>query len=139
MLIAWGEMKVDTQSILAELRNTRFALVRWKQYAYRGLFGAKVGDKTPPLDPEECRFGKWFQDKGAELIGHHPHFHALCDTHVHLREQHRRIQEHLHSDEIEHAREQWKHFVETFRHLLDTMIALEQALEAHLHLQPEAC
>lgn len=126
---------MDTQSILSEMRNTRFALVRWNQYAYLSLSGAKVGDKKPPLDPEHCRFGKWFHEKGAELLGHHPHFHSICETHSGLHELHQRIQNHLHSDEIEHAKEQWKHFAQMFRHMLDTMIALEQSLEAHLRVQ----
>ena len=131
-------MEMETQSILSELRNTRFALVRWNQYAYLSLFGAKVGDKKPPFDLEECKFGQWLQGKGAELLGHHPHFHSICDTHSNLRELHQRIQDHRHSDEIEHAKEQWKHFAQAFRHMLDTMITLEQSLEAHLRLKPQA-
>ena len=40
----------------------------------------EIGD-APPLDPDECRFGRWYDGPGRSRYGHHPAWRAADALH----------------------------------------------------------
>jgi len=129
---------MNKHTALTQLRHAKATMLRWREYARQPLgSGAAIGSKgVPPAKPTECRFGAWFHGMGNELLGHLPEFCAIRDTHSTLHEIHVQIHQHLLSDEVEFAKQQWKHFSDTFHQLLDAIIALEKDLEHQLKPQP---
>lgn len=128
---------MNKHTALMQLRHAKAALLRWREYARQPLgSGATIGSKgVPPAQATECHFGAWFHGSGSELLGHLPEFRAIRDTHSILHAIHVQIHQHLSSDEIEHAKQHWKSFTDTFHQMLDAMIALEKDLEHQLKLQ----
>lgn len=127
---------MDHTAALSQLRHAKSAMIHWREYAHqRVVSGAIVGSKGAPVKPTECEFGKWFHGKGAELLGHTPQFSTIRDTHSSLYEVHKQIHHHLLSDEMEYAKQQWKHFTQIFHQMLDAIVALEKDLERQIKPQ----
>lgn len=127
---------MDKTAALSQLRQAKSAMLHWREYAHhRMVSGAVVGSKGTPVKPDECEFGKWFHGRGAEMLGHIPQFCTIRDTHSTLHDVHKQIHHHLLSDELEYAKQQWKHFTQIFHQMLDAMIALEKDLERQLQPQ----
>lgn len=128
---------MDKQAALSQLRNAKSAMLRWREYArHHSVSGSAIGSKgVPAAEHTECRFGAWFHGSGTDLLGHLPEFCAIRDTHSELHQIHVQIHHHLLSDEIEFAKQQWKHFSDIFHQMIDDIISLEKCLEQQLHLQ----
>lgn len=127
---------MDKTIALSQLRHARSAMIHWREYAHqRVVSGVVVGSKGAPVKSSECEFGKWFHGSGTEMLGHIPEFCAIRDNHSALYEVHKQIHHHLLSDEIEFAKQQWKHFTRIFHQMLDAMIALEKDLEHQIEPQ----
>ena len=130
---------MDKTTALSQLRHAKSAMVRWREYAHHHMVsGAVVGSKGTPVSPTECEFGKWFHGRGAELLGHIPQFCAIRDTHSALYEVHKQVHHHLLSEELEYAKQQWKHFTQIFHQMLDAIVALEKDLEHQIKPQAAA-
>jgi hypothetical protein len=128
---------MDKHTALLQLRDAKSAMLHWREYARQHLSsGASIGSKgAPSAKPNEYIFGKWFHGEGSDLLGHLPEFCAIRESHSTLHGIHAQIHHHLLSDEVEYAKQQWKHFTDTFHRMLDAIIALEQHLEHQLKLQ----
>ncbi|MFA7240246.1 MAG: hypothetical protein WC091_09045 [Sulfuricellaceae bacterium] len=121
---------MDSIAALSQLRNAKSAMLHWREYAHQRLVsGVVIGSKGTPVAPTQCEFGKWFHGAGAEMLGHIPQFCTIRDTHSTLYEVHKQIHHYLLSDELEYAKQQWKHFTHLFHQMLDAIIVLEKDLE----------
>ena len=127
---------MDKIAALTQLRHAKSAMLRWREYSHqRMVSGMAIGSKGAPVKPTECEFGKWFHGAGAAQLGHIPQFCTIRDTHSTLYEVHKQIHHHLLSDELEFAKQQWKHFTQLFHQMLDAIIALEKDLEHQIKPQ----
>lgn len=127
---------MDNVAALSQLRDAKSAMLRWREYAHQHMVsGVVVGTKGAPVEPTKCEFGMWFHGTGAEMLGHIPQFRIIRDAHFSLYEAHKQIHHHLLSDELEYAKQQWKHFTHLFHQMLDAIVALEKDLEQQIRPQ----
>ena len=122
---------MDKHAALDELRQARFALVRWRQYAQGLTSGMAVGARAAPVEAHECVLGQWFHGKGRELLGHLPQYHTVKESHTRLHEIHSELHDLVADEQHEHIHHAWQRLTDVYHEILDGFVALERHLGEH--------